>query len=381
MAIKSWTQKLYNNTKDAIVEEIKSIDPESRLQVIKDRLSGFHGASSEENLRHFIHLMMYLRELALRAKDDRSNKIKELAYNILTVEEIKPSTSRLSFLYSHIHILLSHIYLKKGEKWRAAWEQQTALHVCNKDLPNGRPYQVHAMAIRAFRLGFLDLAESLYLDAEDSGLADKHMVQSRIGRIICLRLGRRADEATALINNSRTLFEGNVSFQNELDWESACLEIDNESLDSIFKLLNIGESHYSASYLCEAFLWAYSHKSRKWIKKIPLMRTLVRKKTLDFGAYSPVVKFCRMMEDSYDSTIPFLSRLSKVGENLNEIENIGAIDKMLLAWVAVTRWLVRSNSKGLARLTFSEYKKLSLGISGGKTQDSLGICEDLLTTL
>lgn len=82
---------------------------------------------------------------------------------------------------------------------------------------------------------------------------------------------------------------------------------------------------------------------------------------------------------AYDADIAFTRRLEKMEFILKNIRHLKTVDKELLVWLAVTRWLVRNNNYNLAALVFEEYKSLSLRLTGGSKEDALGIADDLLS--
>jgi hypothetical protein len=77
----------------------------------------------------------------------------------------------------------------------------------------------------------------------------------------------------------------------------------------------------------------------------------------------------------YEGKSQAAHRLILVKKTLQAVHTLPDIDKVLLVHLALLRWLIRSQSRELARFVYSEYAILSLRLSG--TPDALGIAADL----
>ena len=80
----------------------------------------------------------------------------------------------------------------------------------------------------------------------------------------------------------------------------------------------------------------------------------------------------RVLEDCYDSEIPYDLRIKVVGETLRKRNELVSIQKELLVMAAFAHWLLRSHARRHADLVLREYETMSFNISSGKTDDSLG---------
>jgi hypothetical protein len=79
----------------------------------------------------------------------------------------------------------------------------------------------------------------------------------------------------------------------------------------------------------------------------------------------------------YDYQIPLDIRLRSLSAGIDKRKELISIDKELLLLAAATRWLARSKASSVALLFFSEYRALSLRLSGGVSQDALNILGDM----
>lgn len=373
---KRWTQKSFDQCRSEQLAVLRVVCHEDRLSFIEDRLNDFQSSTNSDYMAHLIWILFYLRHLGKLGRPKNVKAVRDLAFGILRLQNIQKSTSTLSYIYGHIHILISQIYLRYGDRWKAAWEQQMALHSSLGQLPHGCAFQTHSMAVRAFNLGQIQLAQEMYAAAEQIGLDEHHRFQAKISRAICLRLFGSYDEACLLLEEAGAFAKGRGQ-SLELLWESALLSaMKDQDLDPLMALVGRGKSHDKGSYLVEAYLWAFAWPNKKAISELCLVRTVLRHKDLDFHGVEKVMKFNRILEEAYDTRIPFNKRLSKLGDQLGTIEGFNTATIKLLAWAAATRWLVRSHAKDLAKLTFGEYRKMSLGLTEGQSYDCLNLFQD-----
>lgn len=63
---------------------------------------------------------------------------------------------------------------------------------------------------------------------------------------------------------------------------------------------------------------------------------------------------------------------------MGKLKHLQRLDKELLAWLAISRWLARHKFYDLSSFCLQEYIKISLTITGGRSQDSIGLGEDLI---
>ena len=104
---------------------------------------------------------------------------------------------------------------------------------------------------------------------------------------------------------------------------------------------------------------------------------MVRKPELKIARGHLLFQIVSTLENAYEQDISFPIRLKKVGALVDQLSQIRNIDKELLSWVAIGRWLSRHNNFQLAIMCLHEYQGLSLKLSSGRCQDVLGLCNDL----
>ncbi|SMF24608.1 hypothetical protein [Pseudobacteriovorax antillogorgiicola] len=301
----------------------------------------------------------------------------DMAYAILRVSGIKPGKSQVSFLYGELHLVLSEIHLSNGEFLEALWEQQISANLSN-DTPEMIATRELGMGIYSLRLGHSHLANAYFDKAESDSESQQTIMKSQLNRVRSLRLASRRDAALKLCDQYMAQLDDNSPYRTELIWEKTCLEmIASENPLGLTKLCKRGQPHYHTSYLLECFLWLRCLPSTQWFNKLPKLSSLAQYKEVRLKHYPILYAVCQAVEAAYDKEIPISSRLGTLKKVLPKLRSIRNIDKELLAWLAVTRWLHRNRYKDLAALTFHEYLSLSNRLSLNQSQDALGVASDL----
>ena len=141
--------------------------------------------------------------------------------------------------------------------------------------------------------------------------------------------------------------------------------------------LNPRQDFYHTSYVLEGFFWARSSSSLQWLDHLPKLKSLGQKKQFNFKQYANFHRCALSLEKSYDTEIPLTHRLTGIKKTVQTIQTIADIDKVLLVYLALIRWLLRSQCRDFGRILWSEYSGLSLRLSRGRSADVLGIASDL----
>jgi tetratricopeptide (TPR) repeat protein len=299
----------------------------------------------------------------------------QLAEALLTLQNIKPKSSSLAFLLGEFHILKAQLHMNDGEPLLACIEQQLVEHVSGTELPGGKSFQSLSLARMSLRLGEAELAVDYIDRALQHGLDPNFFAYAQLIKLRSFRLSHRVDDADAL---TKELLKEDLDprTQREIQWESLCRQVFRAgSIDGLMEIMNPRRDFYQASYILESFFWIRAITGLQWMEHLPKLKSLSQKKNLNFKANSAYLRCASHLERAYDKDIPLSHRLMLVKKTLQAVHTLPDIDKVLLVHLALVRWLIRSQSRELARFVYSEYATLSQRLSG--TADALGIAADL----
>jgi hypothetical protein len=378
-----WRKASIDQVKRACKLELDAVQQEQgatkKLEYILASIE--HLAKSDEDdamLKRFVliisALLHHLNFGGLRNK--QINELSDLAEAILKVAGIKPIKSQVSFLYGELHYVLGEIHLSNGEFMQGIWEHQLGSHLSTMTEQLNYTRQL-AMGIYALRLGNSQLGQHFLNRAEQQ---EESLIIRDKARVHLVRSRRLSGD----INGSIELCKQYISqacdhsFRIEFEWEQICAGIskgDNPS--SLISLCKRGRPHYQTSYLLECFLWLRSLPQTTYFGRIPKLTSLAQYKEIRFRDYPVLHGICQQIENAYDTSIPFSTRLTTMKKILAKIPSIRNIDKELLVWVSLSRWLYRNRYMDIAAITFQEYISLSQRLSSGRSQDVLGIAKDL----
>lgn len=383
---KAWTNQRIAETKAAVKAELDEgagEDPTARLEMALKRLNDLETDTSPGgNLKRLVFIITALvqHERAGGLKPAQIRGLTRLAHVILKIHGIRPGFSSLSFLYGDLHLALSQIYRKQGQIWQSAWEQQLSMHL-GRDAPaasNAPGVSALSMGIRALRLGHTHIAVAELKEADRMGLPAHLRMRARLECHKALRLAGDYEEAKALASDSKSLSKVFPVEALELEWESLCRNA-QQSGDVSPIVLSVlrGKPHNQASYVCEAFLWSRTVKSRTWLQRFKRARTMARNNTINPRDQGFLWEFVQVLESCYDTDYPILVRLEELGSIIARLNLLYTIDWELLAWATAARWLFRVNSRHLAALVLNEYQALSHRVTQRRSHDALCLLGDL----
>lgn len=378
-----WTKKIIAERKAFLKKAIEDEPAEKRREFLDHLVESLsHHRTPQDRLDRFLSLVNLL-VFDIRARvslSPRHRRLADMARKILVAEGILPVKSRLAFLYGEIELAMSQLARHSGLPWQAAWWQQMSFHLSGLAAHELTATNALGLAIRSMRLGFFDVAYTNFALAQTLLITGPDYWKAAVGQLQLLRLAGRIKEGDEIDTsfNNRDIPE---KVRKELDWERELRKIPGDlNLDRLINLLGKKKSHYHPVYLLEFHLWTWSLPTRKWEGRIPSVMSMVRSKNLIPQDEGALFEACRQIEMCYDSTIPFEKRLEGLGKVLSDLNYIVSIDRVLLILAAASRWLIRSKASGLATLSLAEYRSVSFRLSSGKTEDSLGICTDLLNS-
>jgi hypothetical protein len=378
-----WRKDYINQAKRQIKNELDDYYAEhgsqAKLRYCLDQIAQLEDATAPQDfLRRFILVIsaLYHHQRSGGLSQKQINDLTELAYAILKLCDVKPVKSQASFLYGELHFVLSEIHLAKGEFLEALWEHQVGDHLSSKT-PEMIAARMLDMGINALRLGNTALATRFLDDA--FRLAENPVIQAKclLHKMRSLRLSGRSDEALALSFDLEQRVD-DPSFHRECHWERICCDLSASQIPTaMLKVCRRGGSHYQTSYLLECFMWLRSLSKKEWYARLPKLQTMNQYKEIKFRSYPAMFEVAQKIEDAYDTDIPFAVRLTKLKGVIKRIPTLRNVDKELLAWLAITRWLYRSRYTSMAAITWFEYVSLSQRVTEGRSNDALGIAKDL----
>jgi len=380
-----WTQKQIEQTKAEVRARIAShSDPADPHQALWFALEKIHDAgeelTSQGQLERYVYVVSSLVHHAHFGglKPKQLEKLIGLAEAILALQGIRPNSSKLGFLYGELYLAVSQIQTQQGQHWDSIWGQQLSFYLSQRAPSGGKGFQALLLAIRGFRLGHANLALEQLEQADKLGLDSQYQTRAALEALKALRLSGSFAKADTVAKHVRESLRPHAAEVHELDWEDLLRKISRErDIGALLTAVQKKDSpHHKATYLCEAFLWTRIVKTREWLKRFPTARSLARDPHISVKG-SHLFPWVTGFESLYDSTIPTILRLKKLGQLLSEAHRLPSIDTEILIWAAAARWLARNRIEGLAAATFAEYRGLSLRLTDGKSPDALGLLADI----
>lgn len=137
-------------------------------------------------LESFFNLIFLLRSNQHDLKSSDLKRIVNIGSLILQQLGVRPSTSKLSYLYADLYQALSERSLKEGNRWLSLGYVETAKYLSRdalKQVSSGL-----SDVRRAFQLGDLDLAILLAKELETSIKDKEILIELRLLLIRCYRL-------------------------------------------------------------------------------------------------------------------------------------------------------------------------------------------------
>ena len=381
-----WTEKQITIEKAVIKAELDQVsDLKGHKQRLRHALQQVKVLEEDDTpvgrLRLYIYIMSALvqhqRQPGLTMT--QIDLLVAMAHALLQTQGIRPSVSKLSFLYGELHQARSLIHRRDGEQWLSAWEQQLAEFLSRNAPSGGAGFGALALGNRSLRLGNAAVAFHEFLAAEAAGLEDAQRFHALIGRMRALRLGGYPEHAARFANEIASDAAAPEAMRLEAQWEKLCADVTlTADLAPMTAAVRRGGSHYTGSYIVECYLWCAAAKKKEWVERLPKMRTLARNATIRPRRLGFYFEAALVLEDCYDTDIPLVIRLKKLGDIMARVKGFVNIDKEILVAAVAGRWLARIHSFPLAVLVLKEYEALCLRLSDGRVSDALGVAADLM---
>ncbi len=308
------------------------------------------------------------------------NRLFKIGEQILVREGIQPQSSKLSFLYGDLYLALANIQSTKGNIWRSAWEQEMGLHLSKRKPTGGVGFQSLLFGINTLRLGHCQLALGQFEAAEVAGLTQPCLFRTKIEKLKALRLSHQWDLHAKLCEETLKLPAMDPFHNKEITWERTCaLAQRQRDLSPIVMAVLPGKTHHENGYILEAFLWTRIAPTKSWMLRFPTLKSLARRSHSTLSRCGFLYKATKRLEESYDEQIPLHLRMKILGELVSSVGEFPTVDKELLFWATIVRWLYRHRKQRLAELVLKEYQAISLKLTDGRSNDSLLFLEELNT--
>ena len=380
---KIWNRPSIDECKKAVKEELDHIlqseGKAERLRFILENIYQDEDLSDSGALqRRFVliisALVHHVRYEGLSKK--QIPDLTQLAQTILRVSGVKMGRSALSYLYTELHSITSDIHFSQGEFLWSLWERLMAAQA--SVIPEEHAlHQNLGLGICALRLGNTDLAIHFFRSVLAGASNPLMLDRTRTHLIKAYRLKGNFDQTMELIQQLKPHML-DAECLRELSWETACLNFRKSfDLTELSAMTSRGNSHFTSSYFLEMYLWAACHPQMHWLKELPSLASMIKRKRLDFSGYPFLQSMVQIIEQAYDKDVPLYVKMSEIKKSLPRIGLMPNVEHELLVWLALCRWLYRCRYYPMAGLFFSEYQNLSRKLSDGQTKDVLGLTADL----
>ena len=379
-----WQRKIIDGQKRLVKAHLDGctdpLHPKSRLRECQRQISALEAAEdSEAQLQRYIYIVSALvqHERVGGLSELQIKRYVKLAYAILRTQGVALDSPKLGFLYGELHWVLSQIRRREGAQWESAWEQQMAGYLSHQRSDSGKAAYSLALGLRSLRLGYTTFASEQLSRCLGKGLASSQEIRARLEAAKACRLLGEMDKAKSFAAPLEGM-ELRLAERKELRWEALCCEAQEKGqIEGLLESTRKGGLHFDYAYIMEVFLWTRAVKSRQWITRYPTVKQMGRGLKIRPKEYGFWFEAVSLIEQCYDSEIPFMLRLQKVGELLLRTDQFFSIDKEILFWATVCRWLYRNRSSGFGALVLNEYRAKCLKVSEGRTSDVLNVVSDL----
>lgn len=279
------------------------------------------------------------------------DRLVTLAHKLLQLARIKPSSSRLAFLYADLYETLALIHEGDGDRWGQIWEFQRAQLLSRKASRTGRDEQILTTARALFREGNGQVA----------------------GELVALA-GRSEEPWLRSLRRLRGDSPGGESGWDEA-WTAAVAARDPSRL---FVIARREKGVKTRTPFIDLWLWTRAAAQTKLFEEsgLPGLRQL-RKNAEDEAFDAAAYAVAGVLEALYDAERPLDQRVAAAREILTLARKARTVERELLCLAALARWLVRFNQMDLAIATLARYRELARGASAGWSEDPFGVLADL----
>ena len=377
---KSWTQETIRDTRREVQASISHFIERSLLvEAASFCLDSVGSEQLQKNgdLSAFCYILAALdllieSEQARRRFNQSISQLDQLADSLLRKNKIRPCKSKLSYLYGEVKWRLAQLMRNQGSGRHALWSSSLGLMLSRGSLEPLMPeqhldYARHMIdqGLAGHVIGLLDELLERQVQCVDSGLIEKAVTM----KINAMRLSGRLTEAETFIDS----LDEAARNSDQVLWEKYLLRaIKNGDFRDLHRFLFKKRKptllKYPDAYLKYSFfLLAQPSKiEAKNRPKLTFLRKMLQE-SLSIPRYREIFKILVLLEDCYDTDIPLMGRVKKVGSFLDQFAGIEA-EYRIVIYAALARFF-NQRQKQLASVFHSEYQAMSYKMSNGLSGD------------
>src|SRR5690606_32249592 len=151
------------------------------------------------------------------------------------------------------------------------------------------------------------------------------------GLVHCARLNGKLDEAEQLCAQMQSECQLTSAQEQNRQWELICIDaMRTNHFGSMVTAVSNRGSHYLAAYFLEAYLWVHIQNTLRWTETIAKVASMARPRSLNANKSGLLFDVATVIEEAYDTKIPFNFRLEKLGGILVRRKELISIDIELL---------------------------------------------------
>ena len=312
----------------------------------------------------------------LRGKE--LSRIVQLAERSLIYCQIKPTTSRLSYLYAMLYNELAQLNLVQRNSWSSVAANDIANFLGRDSLKKDLGDQAMLQGLQAWQLGNIKMSILAFHHAEQCPYRPEELRMIRLWLIRCYRIQGELAQVDELIMGSRTEFQLDECWTQRFAFEEAIHKAhQDQDFQHLIEHLRSDHQYLSHYDLVRANLWLYASKRRD-LKKFSTTRRINHGDYQSYP-YEPVAAQClaylRTIQQCHDTEIALDRRLATLGKRLDDCKRLCDPELRLLFTAAALRWLYRNKLQAFARLLLDEYEALGRKFSGGRSPDPFNLME------
>ncbi len=373
-----WKKSLIDDRRRQLSDTIEAL-AKDHPKIPKARLilSAMTDLAKGDDLGQFILALRCLIEHRTNPelRDSEVARLAELAKNILIKEGIKPKSSKLSYLYENLFLVLSQIDAENNRMFQAGWNQMLALYFLEAGTSDHPAKHQLAAAIRRFHLGFIDSAMK-FVDRVliEENVEPRERAHAATLRLRFLHVGGKSDLFEAFVQQANEICKDFPDFMREVAWEQLIkTAIATSDLSQLVREVGKSRPFYAPSFILEAHLVVLTKGTKHDRAKLELLSTIDNRRDISFRDLESLRYAVGTLHECYDREIPIHHRLMKLGNVLTKIDGIKSIFHQLLVLAASLRWLNRSRLEDFADFCTDGFYSRGLCTSGGRSKDPLGL--------
>ncbi len=372
---KLWTVEAIHQTQDKISKELSSyLQNDMYVTAIEYCLEKILPLDDHNDDLTTVCYIISTINLISFSKDASSEfkflvaKLEKIAKALLDKNNIKAGKSKLSFLHGQLKQSMASILKSDGDTWGALWESSLGLFLSRGSANPILPFQHISFAIQTIDRGF-PLRVMGILDEMDRTLSSTYEKDHlKFLKIKALRLSGQHEECEVIIDNLIATQGANDRLLWEKYFNRAILYGETRELHRFLFGKHRTKNEYSKAYFLYAF-WMRAQPKKIYSKLCPKVASLKRtlKGFTNSSKSKKLLKVLATIEEAYDSNIPIITRVNKIGRIMPIVETLEA-EYRILALASIVRFF-NQRQKQMASIFHGEYQCQSRKMSEGNNND------------